>query len=164
MKKIQLGGHKKNSKVHGYAFVDDCNYDSLNKFKWSLLRGPNTSYAYRRLPRDVSGKSKVVLMHRVVLKPTENNFIDHIDHNGLNNTRKNLRICTKAQNAYNIGKHKDNTSGYKGVSYDKRRKVWYAQIFKKKRIFLGYYPKPEIAYSAYCDASAKIHGIFANTG
>lgn len=78
--------------------------------------------------------------------------IDHIDRNKLNNNIENLREVTDSENKYNSAKYKNNTSGYKGVCYSKQKKKWRAQInFKGKRLQLGLFPTPEMAYFAYCE-------------
>jgi hypothetical protein len=87
--------------------------------------------------------------------------IDHINGNTLDNRKANLRICTRAENNCNIKRRKNNTSGYKGVSFDKRKKKWSAYISKNyKHYFLGYFVTPEEAYIAYCKASKKYHGEY----
>lgn len=91
-----------------------------------------------------------------------NNQIDHIDGNRLNNAFCNLRLATNAQNQWNKSKGIYNKSGYKGVSWSKVRQRWAANFYhNKKRVFLGYYERPEIAYAAYCKAAAELHGEFA---
>ena len=82
-------------------------------------------------------------------------MIDHINHNGLDNRRENLRICTNAENNRHRRKPKNNTSGYKGVCWDKSKKKWRARIEKdNKNIHIGYYNILEEAARAY-DAKAK---------
>ena len=88
-------------------------------------------------------------------------FIDHINHNPTDNRWCNLREATYATNNKNRRLGKDNTSGYKGVSWHKGRNKWRAEI----RVdgigkHLGYYDTPEAASKAYCVASATFHGEF----
>lgn len=90
--------------------------------------------------------------------------IDHIDTNKGNNKFSNLREVTHVQNGYNRAKHKDNLSGYKGVTYDKRDATWMANItVNKKTIYLGRFKGPASAHIAYCRAAKKYHGEFART-
>lgn len=87
--------------------------------------------------------------------------IDHRDLNSSNNKFKNLREATKIQNLCNKRAYKTNTSGYKGVSFYKARKMWRADInVNKKQKHLGVFKNKEDAYSAYCEASKKYHGEF----
>lgn len=93
-------------------------------------------------------------------------IIDHINGDGLDNRKQNLRICTKSENACNRGIDRDNTSGYKGVCYisnkTKRVKRWIAQIaINKKHICIGYFHTKEEAAIAYNEAATKYHGEFA---
>jgi hypothetical protein len=105
--------------------------------------------------------------HRIVwlLKTNEDpgdSLIDHIDGNFHNNRFENLRLATSHQNQCNQKTRIDNTSGLKGVSWDKTRKKWQTGIqVKGKRIALGRYKTKEEAYAAYCEAARKLHGDFA---
>ncbi len=90
--------------------------------------------------------------------------IDHVDGNGLNNTRANLRVSTPAENARNRGKQKTNTSGYKGVCYNKRNGKWTAQIqVNSKKIHIGSFTDALVAHKHYVEACIKYHGEFAKT-
>jgi hypothetical protein len=84
-------------------------------------------------------------MHRDVLHPPGHLFIDHINHNGLDNRKANLRLATCAQNSYNRKCfRKDTTSKYTGVSWRKEKKKWAVIIgYKRKNIIVGYF-KDEI--------------------
>lgn len=88
-----------------------------------------------------------------------------IDHNDLdegNNTWANLRPATVSQNAANCGKRPFNTSGLKGVTFDKRKGRWMAQIQVDRRCrHLGYHDTPELAHAAYASAAREIHGEYA---
>lgn len=88
--------------------------------------------------------------------------IDHKDTNKANNRITNLRPADKTENAWNVGKRSTNTSGFKGVTWNKRWQKWYAQIqINGKRRGLGYFDTPEKAHSAYVEAARKLHGDFA---
>jgi len=102
-------------------------------------------------------------MAREIMKPPVGMQIDHINHDTLNNQRENLRICTPSQNNMNKAKRKDNTSGYKGVCWQKEVKKWQAKIkVNQKQIYLGCYDNKELAYEAYIKACKKYHKEFAN--
>lgn len=153
MKKIKLTQDK-------YALVDNDDFKALSKYKWFATKNVNTFYAMRNSPT-VNGKYKILLMHRVIMQTPKGMHTDHIDHNGLNNQRKNLRVCTNSQNQMNSGKKSHNKSGFKGVSYYERYKKWRAQIkVNKKRIFLGYYDTKELGSEAYIKACKKYHGEY----
>jgi AP2 domain/HNH endonuclease len=92
---------------------------------------------------------------------SECNQVDHVDGNGLNNIRSNLRAVTASQNQHNRNKNKLNTSGFKGVGWHKKTGKWRCQIMNKKTLHhIGTYSTIEEASAAYFDASKKLHGQF----
>lgn len=140
------------------ALVDDADFAELSKFKWMAVEDTRTFYAARHSP---SKTRKLIYMHRVIMKTPEKLKTDHIDGNGLNNRRKNLRICTDAENARNRQKPNNNTSGLKCVSFYKKSKKWQAYIgVNKKQIHLGYFKTKEDALIARISACEKYHGEF----
>ena len=103
----------------------------------------------------------VFLMHHSCL-PEQ---VDHIDGNRANNAIENLRPATPSQNQYNVKKQKNNTSGYKGVTWYKKTGKWKAQIgINGKKKNLGYFDCPKKAYEVYCQAANELHKEFANFG
>jgi hypothetical protein len=154
MKKIKLTQGK-------YALVDDADFDALIGFKWCAYRSGKTFYAKRneRLP---NGKLKDVDMHRILMGSPVGMLVDHIDGDGLNNQRANLRVCTHAQNLRNRALPKNNKSGYRGVCWDKRINKWKASIScEGKNYNLGHFTAVEDAGIAYNKAAAELFGEFA---
>jgi hypothetical protein len=102
------------------AIVDDDDFERLNKHKWSTTKSPTnkTWYAYRTIVK--KGKQCNIKMHREIMEFPIGYEIDHIDHNGLNNQKSNLRIATRSQN--NCNTIYKNSSGYRGVSLHCRKK------------------------------------------
>lgn len=143
------------------ALVDDEDFELLNKFKWYTQRCENNFYARRFTSKP---NRKNISMHREIIKPPIECFIDHKDHNGLNNQKNNLRICTILENGRNSRKRNDNSSGYKGVDYNKRERKFRARIKvdKMHRINVGYFNTAIEAAIAYDSAALKYHGKFAN--
>jgi len=93
------------------------------------------------------------------------NDVDHIDRVRTNNKISNLRLCTQRENNINSSKRKTNRSGYKGVNWDKTRGAWRAQIqSNKKKIIIGRFISPALAYLAYCREGKKLHGEFFSYG
>lgn len=145
-----------------FAIVDDGDFEMLNQFNWSVyeqkhVHGPSTFYAQCR-----SGE-KVLLMHRVILGliPGDKMDVDHINHDGLDNLRDNLRVVTHAQNLANQ-KSNRGTSRFKGVCWHKGVGKWVAKINKDgKRTHLGYYPTEEIAARAYDEKALAQWGEYA---
>lgn len=151
MKKIALTQGK-------FAKVDDSDYDFLNKWKW-YAHFRNGWYAIRNISLS-SGRQTQIKMHRIILDVPKGLQTDHKDGDGLNNQRNNLRVCTNSQNQKNKGSYRTNTSGFKGVSFNKKK--WMARIsVDGKRIHLGYFLDKVEAYKTYCDACLKYHGEFS---
>lgn len=145
-----------------FAIVDDADYDWLNQWRWYAHKGTRTFYANRR--KNTRIFTKPTQMHREIMNAPDDMEVDHIDGNGLNNTRANLRICTHKQNKQNVPKYANNTSGYKGVSIDRKNNKWTARIkANNKYYFLGYFQTPEEAAHAYDEAAKKYFGEFAYT-
>lgn len=87
--------------------------------------------------------------------------IDHRDGNGMNNRWRNLRLATKRQNAANAKLPSTNTSGYKGVSWNRKLHKWHVTIRREgKSTYLGLFLSPKAAARAYRDAALRIHGQF----
>ena len=135
----------------GRALIDIEDVNKVKNYKWRL----NEGYIYNR---------KIGLLHRFLMNPSDNEVVDHINHNPFDNRRCNLRICTAQQNSMNRLKHKRNTtSKYKGVYFNKQINKWSAQIYiNNKRKSLGYYTDELEASIEYDKAALLYHGIYAN--
>ncbi len=157
MKKIIINSPKYGRKE---ILVDDEDYDIINKAKWHLLRNKRGFYATRQIWN--KGNQKCFYMHRVILGINKRHeYIDHIDGDGLNNQRSNLRIATPKENAHNI-KPRANGNGLVGVHWDKNRKLWMAYIMKDyKRRHLGRFENKEEAIMARDKAAKELFGEFA---
>lgn len=143
------------------AFCDLADAPLVSEFNWTASKAGARFYALRTV-QHVGAKPESVRMHRLIMSPPTGLSVDHIDGNGLNNRRSNLRLATVSQNGCNRGPAVNNTSGYKGVWWFAYAKLWTAQIrLKGKRYHLGYFKTAEEAHSAYCAAASRIHGEFA---
>lgn len=111
----------------------------------------------------INGRKTTTNVSRVIMGAIGRVQVDHINGDGLDNRKSNLRICNASQNVANKGKIKSNTSGYKGVFYVKgRRKNWVSQIGKDmKLIRIGYFGTKEEAAKAYNDKALELFGEFA---
>lgn len=148
--------------THGLvALVDDEDFEWLSQWRWAARKGRNTFYAMRQVGKYPFDKN--VHMHREIMQTPNGMVTDHIDKNGCNNQRSNLRVCTDTQNKANRGKQCNNTSGFKGVTWNKYEGRWVSKIeVSGKTLSLGYFSDPEIAARAYDEAAKKYHGEFAN--
>ena len=158
-----------------YAIVDRERYEELAKYKWHLARSERGLYAVRMVKAKKGGrysppigkprgKQECVRMHWVVLKPPEGKFIDHINHNGLDNRIANLRVATPQQNMWNMRKRRCNcNSKYKGVHWLKRKKKWRARItFNGRGIFIGDFDTEKEAGMAYDARARQLFGDYAS--
>lgn len=142
MKKIKLTQNK-------FALIDDEDFDLVSQYKWHAGLRKHTYYAFNR--------RKNLLMHRLIMKVTDSKLqIDHINRNGLDNRKKNLRIVDNRKNSLNSRPKRNNkTSKYKGVDMHVCGK-WRAVIRpNKKQIHLGLFNNEKDAALAY-DKKAKI--------
>lgn len=144
-----------------FAIVDIADRDLVVHDRWYASHQGKTRYAYRRPVGE-----RFEFMHRVLLGLTthDGKQADHINGNGLDNRRANLRLSTKAENGRNRGPNRNNTSGYKRVCWHKGCKKWLANIeVDRKTINLGVYDDPIDAALAYDLAAIEHHGEFAWT-
>ncbi|MEK6884406.1 MAG: HNH endonuclease [Nanoarchaeota archaeon] len=152
MKKIKLTQGK-------YALVDNEDFERLNQFKWCF----NGRYAVRSIYNPKNKKWEIWYMHwSIIGKPPQKTETDHINCNGLDNRKENLRIVTQNENRMNRGKQKNNTSGFKGVAWYKDYKKWTARIMANGvSMYLGVFDDKNKAAKAYNDASKKYHKEFS---
>ncbi len=169
-----------------YALVDDEDYKYLNQWKWSILKAHNNNhYAFRRIYFQKGEKGyrmgkvrKSIYLHRFIMNASKSKQVDHVNGDGLDCRKKNLRTVTNIQNSYNQSVRKDNRSGYKGVKMTiaisharpnstinkkiKKPILWRAQITAKKvRYYLGAFSSGQEAAKAYDEAAKRLHGRFA---
>lgn len=147
-----------NSRV---ALIDETDEQLIRRYNWNVVIGKRLLYAFTVLETRAP-----ISMHRFLLKPPASVMVDHINHDGLDNRRCNLRLATRQQNAWNSRKaDRTRTSNYKGVTYagwGKKRKRWRAIIFiKRRRVHLGYFHTQEEAAIAYNEAAQQAFGSFA---
>ena len=139
------------------ALLDDADADLVSSYKWHALPGRSTWYATTTIK--VEGKYKGLYMHRLIMGQPLGLEVDHIDRDGLNNRRDNLRLATHMQNQVNCRVRVDNTSGYRGVHWSKRAKKWMAQTeHLGKSTHFGCFDNPIDAARAYDRGMRAIHG------
>lgn len=142
------------------ALVDDEDYKRLSDgYKWQARYNSDGIKVYASRTRD----KKTEIMHRIILKITDRSLhVDHINGDGLDNRKENLRICDRAKNGQNRIKHKMGTSNFKGVSWHKRSEKWQSRItIDKKTKNLGSFDSEIDAATAYNEAALLHFGEFA---
>ena len=150
--KIEL--YDKEGNVRDYTVIDAEDYNKIKDLKWSL---DGRGYVTHCRENGISSK-----FHRVIIGALDNETADHIDGDPLNNRKVNLRMCTHHQNTWNNRTPKNNTSGYKGVHWNKEKRKWGAGIkYNYKKLFLGYFDDKIEAAKAYNTAAIKHFGDFA---
>lgn len=129
------------------ARVDAEDYDKVSRYRWCARHTLYTCYAI--------ADGRTPFMHRLITNAPKGLVVDHIDRDGMNNTKRNLRICTHAQNQHNVGPTPNRSSRYKGVSWHRASRRWRVSIFCGGRnLHLGYF-KDEIAAAKAYDKKAK---------
>lgn len=141
------------------AVVCDCHIDSVVWYKWYCAAD---GYAVRDEYDQETGKRKVVRMHRAVNDTPEGLLTDHINRDRLDNRCINLRTVSTSQNMRNSSPKSTNTSGYKGVTWDKKNKKWSVVITKdRKAVRVGRFSSLRQAALAYNHAAKNLFGDYA---
>lgn len=152
---------KKIPLTRGYfALVDDDDYEKINEYVWSAssLGHRRTRYALTNIK--IEGRYTTGRMHRLILEVSDSKLIvDHINGNGLDNRKENLRIVNASENATNVSINKRNKSGYKGVTLRKDRGTWSTEVRKNyKNVYRSASKCIHLAGLKYNDNAVKVHG------
>jgi len=139
------------------ALIDKEDFDKIKDYGWYARfdKVGKTFYA-------ITGTHGTTLpMHRLILNALDSFVVDHIDHNGLNNRKSNIRICTQSQNCMNKIAQSNNTSGYRGVSFHKGKNKYQATIMvNRKQMYLGTFNTALEASETYQAAAKELFGEF----
>lgn len=145
------------------VLVDDEDYDLVRQYNWFIKPCDHLHYAIRNMRKENGGYTTVP-MHRLLMgMPPRNVFIDHVNGNGLDNQRSNLRECTPRENKMNSRPHYNTSSKYKNVYFRKdiKNNPWQVRIrVDGKLLSFGCYPTEEDAMLVANEAIAKYHGEF----
>jgi len=147
-----------------FAVVDDEDFERLISYEWREVKGSTKVYAGHTY-HPTNGSTVTVLMHRMILGLRDRGVnVDHINGNGLDNRKTNLRLASASQNLANRGVNRNNTSGFKGVSFIKGRRKYEAKItINRRTVNLGRFSDPSEAARSYDRAATKFFGKFAIT-
>jgi hypothetical protein len=140
------------------VLIDDEDYKKIKDYTWGIdYQKKHNRYIVR------STSPKKILMHRLILNVKRGIQVDHIRHKTLDNRKCELRLCSNQQNSFNQKIRKNNTSGYKGVSFSSRDNKWRSYIvYNSKQIFLGHFNNKKNAAKAYNKKAKELFGEFAN--
>jgi hypothetical protein len=143
------------------TLVDDEDYEYLNQWKWRTTYNKSSDTFYALRTSTDNKTHKTIYMHRLLLDNPDC-YVDHINHNTLDNRKENLRLASPSESARNRRIMKSNSSGYKGVSWNKNARKWVSSIYvDRKCIHLGYFENIEDANIAYRNAAKKYHKDFS---
>ena len=149
--------------INGHTvLVDEADLELLSRYRWyyNITKGKKTGYilGFIKGRSDKSG----VGMHRVILNAQKGEIVDHVNRNGLDNRRENLRIVNAQQSIANRGMYKTNKSGFTGVIPSATPNKWVAQIgYNREVLNLGTFTQKEDAARAYDAAAKMFFGEFA---
>ncbi len=147
--------------LHGLvALIDSDDFERAGQLEWRIN---DNGYVIRNIKRS-DGSWTTQRLSRFIMNAPEGVYVDHIHGNKLDNRKSELRFATHTQNLWNRGKTRKNTSGFKGVLWDKRKSKWRAEItVSGKLIHLGYFDDIVEAAEVREAGSKKYHGEFART-
>jgi hypothetical protein len=149
---IKIGEHDVLIDAEDLALVSMFSWYVTDKDKWKYVhKAPTEGNPFRS-------------MHRLIMDAPDDKHVDHINGNGLDNRRSNLRLVTNQQNRWNQDSHRGSSSKYKGVFFEKRRERWRAEIrFDHRRVKLGDFPNEIEAAKAYDKIAWLCFGEYART-
>lgn len=144
------------------AVIDAADVHLVDGCNWYADKHSKVVYAATHIKLS-DGRQTTLKLHRALMPSAT--LVDHRDEDGLNNRRENLRDASNSENLCNRGRQRNNTSGYKGVTLDRRSGRWQAKIMKNyKTKHLGMFATAAEAHKAYCHALALTHGKFGRGG
>lgn len=143
-----------------YVRVDEEDYERLSQYSWCLFKSEKWQYAIRTEYKN--GTQKTIYMHREIMRVTDPKiYVDHRDHDGLNNLKSNLRVSDNRFNQYNVGKKSTSKQKYKNIrQLDENRWQVRVRTPKGKRVERVVYSE-EDAVKLYNELALKYHGEFA---
>lgn len=143
------------------VLLSDCSYEAVKNYSWKIVNGRAARTGMGEKKSCGKWKRPTIYMHRMVMSAPDGVQVDHINRNPLDNRIENLRFCSSVENNRNRASS-TGLSKYKGVTFDKRRKKWYAQTkLSGKRVHLGTFENERDAAIAYNVYAQRNFGEFA---
>ena len=137
------------------ALIDECDYDRVSELRWWPRIDKNATYAFSQIER------KTIYLHRFIVGPDPDNRVDHINHDGLDNRRCNLRICTNSENLRNrSGLAATNRSGFLGIETMRDGSFRATLSDHGKNVHVGVFRVAQEAAIARDIAARKLYGDF----
>lgn len=147
-----------------FAVIDEADIPLVAQYPWSCYRNPRTTspYALANRANRNDYNAGTIFMHRLIMAAPKGVQVDHINGDGLDNRRANLRLCAERENAFNRRKHQPGSSRFKGVTKRSGYDRWRARIrVRGDLVALGDYATEDAAARAYDEAAVRLHGRFA---
>lgn len=143
------------------ALIDDEDFDDISQYRWFAVAPRQKDYTHSWYAATKTG-GRNISMHQLLMNPPIGSCADHIDHNGLNNRRSNLRITTTRENSWNTNKHKNCTSKFKGVAWNREKSKWQVRIcINGKEKHLGWFHNEIEGANLYDFVAIQFFGPFA---
>lgn len=142
--------------IHNQIILDPEDQHLLDEYSFT-----DNGKKYVKTFLKIDGIKKKIFLHHFILSVKKGFEVDHINRNPLDNRRCNLRYVTTSQNQMNKKMQTNNTSGFRGVSWNKYHKKWQAMIkINKKHIHIGFYKKIDDAATAYQKRAKELFGEY----
>lgn len=155
----------RNSKqiVVAETLIDIADIETVSTYKWRWVSPRGIKNTGNFIVTGNGKETPTLQLHRLITNCPSNLEVDHVNGNRLDNRKVNLRVCTRQENQLNVPKLSNNTSGFKGVWFDKDREKWVAEItYKKTKVSLGRFHVYEKSCYARFVAETILHGEFRN--
>jgi hypothetical protein len=144
-----------------FALIDPEDAIAVVQWRWSAAQTSKDCW-YARGTRTIDGVKEQTYLHRLLMSPSKDEIVDHIDGNGLDCRRHNMRVGTQQQNTFNRNKRAGSKTPYFGVYQLRNQKSWNARIRQGGQShYLGYFSTPEEAARAYDKKAYELRGEFA---
>lgn len=149
------------------AIIDDSDYALVSNHKWFAVLDKKNGVYYARTNIWKNNKKTIMSMHRMILNPPRGLVVHHKNHNGIDNRRANMVVCTKAQNRWHSKKQCKTKNRYKGVtkSYDIKSSKGYGYVaeitYAAKRVHIGFFKNEIDAALAYNEKAKELYGEYA---